>query len=296
MALGDRELGMRHYKQALKVDPNHCPAMQRLADAYREGHEPDQAIPLYQKALQIQPDNNAAIHGLGLAIRDIGKPGGAMARFRKVLGQHPDFLQARHQLGKTLMLLGRHEEAVEAFQKVLETEPEAAEVHASLVLALDRAPHTDTAAQQAARLKWAGEHLADIPAFTPHDNDPAPGRILRVGYVLTDFAYHAATLGAALVHYDSDRFEVVIFSDDPPNEEGLDAFQSQVKLWRTIHGKNDEAVAALVREEKIDILVDLQGHSGRSRLGLFARRCRWRPGVIIPAQPCAPWMPCSAMP
>src|SRR5690606_32611675 len=40
--------------------------------------------------------------------------------------------------------------------------------------------------------------------------------------------------------------------------------------WRDISGMTDEAAASLVREDRIDVLIDLSGHTAHNRLPMFA--------------------------
>jgi len=48
--------------------------------------------------------------------------------------------------------------------------------------------------------------------------------------------------------------------------------RAKAAIWRDISPLNDDAVVRLVREDRIDILVDLCGHMARNRLPVFARR------------------------
>ncbi len=101
-------------------------------------------------------------------------------------------------------------------------------------------------------------------------------RRLRIGYVSADFNLHsaAATFGAALLHYDREGFKVFCYANNRPDR--LDAvterFRKSVDHWRTITDLDDDAVVAQIQRDRIDILVDLSGHSTGHRLGVFARK------------------------
>ena len=51
-----------------------------------------------------------------------------------------------------------------------------------------------------------------------------------------------------------------------------DRFQGYADVWRNIAGLTDEQLAQLIREDRIDILVDLTLHMAHNRLLVFARK------------------------
>jgi predicted O-linked N-acetylglucosamine transferase (SPINDLY family) len=93
-----------------------------------------------------------------------------------------------------------------------------------------------------------------------------------VGYVSGDFRSHsAATTFAPILAHDPRQVTVVCYSDVAVPDHKTALFASQVATWRTVAGWTDEALAEQVRADQIDILVDLGGHSGKTRLLMFAR-------------------------
>jgi hypothetical protein len=105
------------------------------------------------------------------------------------------------------------------------------------------------------------------------NHDRGPDRRLRVGYVSPDFLQHivAHFIDPVLAHHDPRAVEAVCYSDVLLGDAVTERLRTLSHRWRLIHGKSDEEVAALVRSDAVDILVDLAGHTG-GRLGLFARR------------------------
>ncbi|AWB08057.1 glycosyltransferase (plasmid) [Azospirillum humicireducens] len=114
------------------------------------------------------------------------------------------------------------------------------------------------------------------PPAVPHANRPDPEKRLRIGYLSVEFREHlgAYFLTPLFEAADRGRFEIVCYSILP--EVHADAytarFKAQADGWRTIGHLDDEALAAQIRADGIDILVDLAGHSGLNRLPMLARR------------------------
>ena len=105
------------------------------------------------------------------------------------------------------------------------------------------------------------------------DVSPASRR-LRIGYVSPDLVHHAVSyfFEPVLAHHDRSRFEIVCYSDAPVPDAVTLRLRSQAELWRDTARLSDAQLAALVREDGIDVLVDLAGHTARHRLLVFALR------------------------
>jgi predicted O-linked N-acetylglucosamine transferase (SPINDLY family) len=108
----------------------------------------------------------------------------------------------------------------------------------------------------------------------PHPNDPEPDRRLRVGFVSPDLRDHP--LGRSLLpwfpHVDRRRFEIICFSDARVADGVTERLRGLVDAWHETSGLSDAALAARIRAEGIDILVDLAQHTASNRLLVFARK------------------------
>jgi predicted O-linked N-acetylglucosamine transferase (SPINDLY family) len=115
--------------------------------------------------------------------------------------------------------------------------------------------------------------ISPLPA-SARRREPSPERRLRVGYVSGDFRYHsvACFLAAVLEAHDTAAVEIVCYSTSFQSDDMTGRFQRAAGLWRQVSDLSDDAFAALVVEDSIDILVDLSGHSADNRLPVFARR------------------------
>ncbi len=99
------------------------------------------------------------------------------------------------------------------------------------------------------------------------------GRI-RVGYVSGDFNHHscAFVLDAMLPHHDRGAFEIHAYSNTVREDAMTQRLRASIDGWHHIVGIGDDALAAQVASDGIDVLVDLSGHTQGNRMGLFARR------------------------
>ena len=116
---------------------------------------------------------------------------------------------------------------------------------------------------------WVARY-AVAPPPAPHDNPPLAGRRLRVGYVAPNFAKSQLRqfITPVLESHDPGAVEVVLYVADAETDS---AWPSWIKV-RSIGALSDANAAALIRNDRIDVLNDCWGHTSGSRLGVFARK------------------------
>ncbi len=107
-----------------------------------------------------------------------------------------------------------------------------------------------------------------------HGNDPDPDRPLRVGYVSNDFRQHVAScfFEPLLACHDPARVEAFCYSDTVSPDAVTRRLTALASGWRDTVGLDEAELAQWIRDDRIDILVDLGGHSAGNRLTVFARR------------------------
>ena len=130
-------------------------------------------------------------------------------------------------------------------------------------------------------LKKTRTYTAHFPAYSlettqSFSNLRHPTRPLRIGFVSGDFRAHPVS---QYLHHiwrsiNRSQFELFAYSSVPPNEEDevSATLRLYAKKWIITHQKTNEQVEALIKQDKIDILIDLSGYSGDVRLELFAKR------------------------
>jgi predicted O-linked N-acetylglucosamine transferase (SPINDLY family) len=162
---------------------------------------------------------------------------------------------------------GRAEEAIRVFRATLELYPSPA-VHQFLLyphFLVENGPARYAAEARAWADRWAPP--GEAPAFA---NGPAEGRPLRIGYVSPSFAGSQVRqfITPILENHDPEAVSVTLY---PANAEGETGWPKHVAV-RPIRHVVDPEAAALIRSDRIDVLVDCWGHSAGSRLSMFALR------------------------
>jgi len=262
-------------RQALALREAYPEAHVNLGNALWSAGRLDEASRAYRRALSLAPGYADAHNNLGNVLRAQGRPGEAEACYRQALALVPDFVDALGNLAVTLRTQGRIDEAIGAYEQALALAPDDAGLHSNLIFSLDFDPRTTAASSLAERRRWNQRHARGLAArVAPHDNTPEPERRLRIGYVSADFRHHSAAVvfGPVVRGHDRDRFEVACYSGVTLPDEATAGFREAATLWRETAGVPDEALAARIRDDRIDVLVDLSGHSAGNRLRVFAEK------------------------
>ncbi len=262
-------------QKAAALSPNDANAHYLLGNTFCEFSRLSEAEACYQRAIQVKPDFAEAYCNLGNTLRALGRPGEAENCCRNALKIKPDYAEAHNNLGCALNNIGQLDNAVASFRRALLLKPELVDTHINLIATLDLASNANMSELHGERKNWDETYAAPLWQNPAHANDPIPTRRLRVGYVSADFKAHSAlkVFGGMLTQYDHSQFDVFAYSNLKGKGDRLtDLIKQNVTAWRNILGLSDEAVAKMIREDCIDILVDLSGYTEGNRLLVFARK------------------------
>jgi predicted O-linked N-acetylglucosamine transferase (SPINDLY family) len=263
-------------ERALALRPGYADALSNRGNGLIELGRFDEAMASYDAALSLKPGLAAAWVGRGNVFLNLNRYGEAFAAFQKALAINPDSLKALAQLAHYYERHGRMAEAIACYDRVLAVKPDFPEVISNKIFALDLVPQAGFAEHQDARREWWRKVGVKIAARSPprRANDRDPARRIVLGYVSADFRRHSAAtiFWPVLAHHNKTRFEVICYSCSTIRDDVTQDFQRVADRWIDAVQLSDEELAERVRVDKVDILIDLSGHSGGNRLGVFARK------------------------
>jgi predicted O-linked N-acetylglucosamine transferase (SPINDLY family) len=263
------------HRQAIRLNPVYAEAHNNLGNALQDKRELDEAIAAYRQAIRLKPDYAEAHTNLGAALLGKRQVDEAMASYRQAIGLKPDYADAHNNLGNVLKDVGRLDEAIASYRQAIRLKADFAEAHSNLIYALHYRPGYDAGMIFEEHRRWSQQHAEPLKKFIqPHINNRDPNRPLRIGYVSPDFRNHPVGrfILPLLAAHDADRFEVFCYCDvrRPDHVTGL--LRRHASQWRNTLGLTDERAAQLIREDQIDVLVDLTMHTAENRMLLFARK------------------------
>jgi predicted O-linked N-acetylglucosamine transferase (SPINDLY family) len=297
------------YRQALALNPQHVHALGNLGNLLLDAKRIAEAEAMFDRALAIQPNQGWLLRGKALALMARGADGDAERVLRQalalnggdseihetlavLLGQNGRPIEAeshhraalpgirdRHRclsnLAVVLQTQGRHTETESCHRGALALRPDYAPAHSNLLYSLNYRDDMSAEAIFAAYRAWDERHAgALLQSDAKFDAEPLEGRRLRVGYVSPDFRQHAAALFSEplIAAHDRTRFEIFCYAEVAVEDAVPRRFRDMSDHWRSTVGKSDDDVVAQIRHDRIDVLIDMAGHTAGSRLLVFARR------------------------
>jgi len=241
-------------------------AMNRLAEA------DEQCTRLYQ----LQPDHPEAMRIRGLVLFALRRTDEALAACRRAVELAPGTAAPCGTLGFVLLELGATQDAISWLKRAIEINPTDSVTHSSMLFCIAHSTEFDPQALVAEHRKFGKRYdnqKRKRAAVFSNPRDPA--RKLHVGFVSGDLFSHAVASYAVPVieHLAADpgiamHFYHNHFEEDYTSER----FKAHATTWRNVAGMSDSAFLERVRNDGIDIVIDLSGHTGRNRLVALAQR------------------------
>jgi protein O-GlcNAc transferase len=273
--LGRHAEASASHRRALELRQDFPEALNNLGSSLTALGETDEAIACLRRAVEILPAYAEAHNNLGAALQAGGHFIEAAASFHRALEAQPHFAGALSNLGSMLLAQGDTGEAIACWRKALQIDASCAATHSNLLLALQyRTDNTPQEALDEAR-RFARRFEAPLrPTWPRHARRAWTGRRLRVGYVSGDFREHsvAGFIEPVLASHDQRAFEVFCYATVTTEDAMTARLRAHPAQWRNLSGVSDAEAARAIMDERIDILVDLSGHTAHNRLLLFARK------------------------
>lgn len=313
--LEQRELDSAYamFSKILTIDKNHVGALLGLCLIATENRRYGAAYQLVTKALKIEPENAWGCHNNGVVLAELNKLDLAESSLRKAIKIKPDYTSAHVNLGLVLERLNKTDEAKSAYEKVIEIDPYSVRALNGLGNIYQGRSDLDTAIEYFKRayevdksnfLMYSNilmcmssrhdtspiEYLDEAKRFgkavmaraTPYKDWPLlrikSGKVLRIGFVSADLRNHpvALFLKNFLSKAGNSNLQFVAYNNHRSEDHVTAELKPLFSEWNSIEAMSDQEAAKKIRDDAINILVDLSGHTGLNRLPLFA----WRPAPI----------------
>jgi predicted O-linked N-acetylglucosamine transferase (SPINDLY family) len=259
-------------RRALSMRPDYAAAHHHLGGVLEAQGRLGEAVQSYERAIDLRPDLVEAHTNLANLLSGQGRLTAAEAVYRRAIALRPSAPEAHMNLAKALQSQGRLADAMAAFEAVLALQPDHSAARDAWLCGLNYRSDIPPPVLLAEHCRRAP--LCQAPPAEFHPNAREPARRLRIGYVSGDFHHHPVGffMEPILTAHDLAQVEVFCYS----NDDQIDAVSARLRAaadhWRDIAGLSDALAAARIREDEIDILVDLSGRTPSNRLSLFAAR------------------------
>ena len=300
---------MKAFCCALAIKPDFASALASVGSTLFSQGKLDEAITFFHRAIETDPSCAVAYNNLGTTLMHLNMTDEAIATFEKAIAltAECDRVDAQYNLGTTLLQRNRLDQAIDVLDRALTVDATHAGARCNLGVAwqskgeVDKAVaaygqlmsvHPENAAAHSNKLmamhyieSYGNDDVLEVARgfgriFDRPDprglagRDLAPERKLRVGYVSGDFNAHpvAFFFSRVLAAHDRRNFEVFCYSNWGAEDFMTAELRGHGDQWRLIAGMTDAEAAEAIRDDAIDILVDLAGHTNKTRVTMFGLR------------------------
>ena len=274
-ALRRHEEAVAAYDEALRLKPDYVDALSNRGCALNDLKRLPEALASFDHAIALRPGHADAWYNRANALQDHNRFADALASFDRALEIAPGHANALNNRAKALLDMRRVDEAIADFDRSVSIHPRDWDKRSNLLFTMNYTPSLSPEEIAQAHRAFGRELELGMRAVPSHDRVAEPGRRLRIGYVSGDFRQHSVGYfleGVLAAHAARGQVEVFAYANQETSDLATARMRRSVQGWRDISCMADEDAHRAIEADGIDILVDLTGHSARSRLPLFARR------------------------
>lgn len=307
---GDVEGAVEWLEQSISRFGSDSELLNELGECLREQKKLDEAADAFRTAYSLRPTQLSSLNNLAVTLSELGQWKEAKPIFDKLVA-HPacefpvfenvakmyrangEYIKALHclqeaaqrfannvnaqaQLAEVMLALGQSSAAVEAMRRAVELDPQSSRMFSNYLFMLLHDPAATVAGINSAHREFA-RRFASVPVDCVNELVSSSDRSkpLRVGFVSADFRHHAMMsffepLLKALSGFND--LQLLAFYTHEKHDEVTERARQSFDAWHDVATESTSALLKTIREAKIDILVDMSGHTGGNRLPVFARK------------------------
>ena len=293
-----------NYRQAILLEQNYTEAYYNLANLLNKLGRFDEAEINYIQAIKLKPNFAEAFNNLANLLNKLGRFDEAEINYIQAIKLRPNFAEAFYNLANLLKELGRFNESIINFKETLKINPELVTAEAEiLLLAASTGDHSnfknldkeasrlgistksvqpfyglswvDNPAQQLQRtINFVAEKFKRYPINLSVKPKMLPKRI-KIAYISGDF-YNFPTmhlLAGVLEAHNRECFEIYAFSYVlRQNDEMRKRIKLGVDHFIDVNNLSSIEIAKLIQNYNIDISIDINGYTRKSRPEIFQYR------------------------
>jgi protein O-GlcNAc transferase len=261
--------------------PNAAPAPS-AGDLIREGLRERQRLgtaaarSYFERAAQLEPKSHVPWFMLGNVASELGELDAAVAHYAHARDLNPSDHVIRYNLGLNQLSRGYIDAAIEELRAACDLNPSYPQARSSHIMALHSSDQVDPEKIAATIREWGARFSLQHPALATSAVHlvAAHAERLRIGFVSGDFRAHSVAhfFEPILSARNRGAFAYVLYSNSNIQDAVTQRLRAYADEWRDVWQLTDDALIELIRSDRIDILVDLSGHTASNRLAVFARR------------------------
>ena len=262
------------YERQLARTPRTFKAAWNLGLVRRAQRDATAAADAFQRAHALAPTDPRPLVHAADALGEVADLPAAIELLDRAIALEPANASLRWRAGAHLSSLALHEQAIARMREAAALDPNDAYGRSALLMEMQY--DTTLATREAiadAHRDWGDRHARDVPRRNVLRQPRTGSDRLRIGYVSPRFGHGplASFFLPVLEAHDTRRFHVTLYSAHAQADDVTARMRRAAAAWRDLPA-DDDAAAALIAADELDLLVDLAGHAPGHRLTMFARK------------------------
>jgi len=271
---GSAVAALEQYLILAKSNPDDATLWTRMAETASKLDRRTDAITWYRRALECDPRQPEVLNNLGILLSENGCYEEAAQIIEEAVRIQPEFAHGFHNLAGTYHVQGRFEEAVDAYKRALDLDPHNTLTISNFIAITNYRSQDKNHLIEALHARFLQSVAPERTRVYVRQEKDSTVRRLRMGYLSPDFRQHSVAffIEPLIESHDRRHFEIYCYSDVARPDTVTERLKGHADHWRDVSTDSDETLATRVRQDRIDLLVDLGGHFAGNRLSVFAQK------------------------
>lgn len=267
---------LRSYLTATDLDQTLAAPWIAIANTLAGMEKHSDAIDACNHALLIEPDNVEAHVVLSMTLKGAGRLDESIDSMRRAVALREDHPFALTSLANSLEHAFRFSESQACYRRATQIAPRASPFRSSLLYLLSQDEFINPEELYREHIAMGDFYAQDHkPHVSYHENSRLKNRVIRIGFVSADLRTHA------VLHFiepifraisNSKEIKIYIYYNYLDEDQDTKDLQAILPNWRNVATVPDDDFFDKIKNDQIDILIDLSGHTSGNRLPVFSRK------------------------
>lgn len=262
------------WQRILATEPDNAGLLANLGRACWMLERKPQALEYFNRAVQLQPNDPLALLNIGAIHQSEDRPDEALQWYERVLAIEPRHVQALFNSALVHAEAGRFDRAHQLYLRVLSIDPTHVIAQGQLIFSMHYLPESDPAQLAALARRLGAQYAAQNPRFSNWLVSWDAERPLRIGLLSADLHDHPVGyfIEGLLTHSTHQAVTWVAYANQVKRTALTERIAPVFSAWHHVLHWSDDQLAGRIRNDRIDILIDLSGMTSGHRLGVLARQ------------------------
>lgn len=285
---GEESPAIARFEHALSLQNEVFEAHLNLAYLYLRRNETGTSITHIEKALSLQPNSTLALRVKAQLLTVSSKHEEAIEIFERLIRQDKTNTHDYwNDLGNIKREVVQLEDALDCYRKAAAYSGTKSVALSNQITLLHYMPDRDPSDILELCKRWGQTFTPRKTVVRPKPSDVSPDKVLRIAMLSDGFRQHpvGAMITPAIPHLKRFGVQLYMYTSSSAVDSVTKKLMASADQWTSIFNISDGDLAQRIRNDQIDILIDLSGHNAGTRMKAIALEpapviVKWVGGLI----------------